>query len=229
MSKTKSTTPSPQAHNPGRLVSGERRQRMIAEAAYFRALKRGFSGGDPVDDWLAAEREINRILPGTRQQKEEAIVYEKLRTTVTNILADVQGAVNAETVRHAFDKATEEIKKTGAHTAETVGKIAVTLRKDMANAAAKMGPQWEAFSEKSADLFGVWRDRGSTFLAHAADAVAEWLEQTSVKLAPPTYRAGEMVARGTFECTLCGERVTLSTSGHLPACPQCSKLEYRRL
>jgi hypothetical protein len=32
---------------------------MVAEKAYFRALNRGFQGGDPVEDWLIAEREIN--------------------------------------------------------------------------------------------------------------------------------------------------------------------------
>lgn len=31
---------------------------MIAEAAYYHAERRGFQGGDPVADWLAAEREI---------------------------------------------------------------------------------------------------------------------------------------------------------------------------
>lgn len=34
-------------------------QQMVAEKAYFRALNRGFQGGDPVEDWLIAEREIN--------------------------------------------------------------------------------------------------------------------------------------------------------------------------
>ncbi len=43
-------------------VSSEERQRMIAEAAYFRAMQRGFDGGDPMDDWLIAEREINKLL-----------------------------------------------------------------------------------------------------------------------------------------------------------------------
>jgi hypothetical protein len=46
----------------------EERNQMIAEAAYFRALARGFQGGDPVDDWLAAEAEVNRLLPTLRQQ-----------------------------------------------------------------------------------------------------------------------------------------------------------------
>jgi hypothetical protein len=53
----------------GQQISSEERQRMIAEAAYFRAMQRGFNGGNPVDDWLVAEREINRQLPARRQQK----------------------------------------------------------------------------------------------------------------------------------------------------------------
>jgi hypothetical protein len=32
---------------------------MIAEAAYLRAEQRGFSGGDSVADWLAAEKEVD--------------------------------------------------------------------------------------------------------------------------------------------------------------------------
>lgn len=42
--------------------SGEDRYRMIAEAAYFRAESRGFEGGSDLDDWLAAEMEIDQIL-----------------------------------------------------------------------------------------------------------------------------------------------------------------------
>ena len=39
---------------------------MIAEAAYYRAEARGFREGDPVQDWLAAEAEIDARLPGRR-------------------------------------------------------------------------------------------------------------------------------------------------------------------
>ncbi|MFA5941486.1 MAG: DUF2934 domain-containing protein [Sinimarinibacterium sp.] len=38
---------------------GELRDHMIAEAAYYRALNRGFNGGDPNEDWYAAEHEID--------------------------------------------------------------------------------------------------------------------------------------------------------------------------
>jgi phosphoenolpyruvate-protein kinase (PTS system EI component) len=35
---------------------------MIAEAAYFRAERRGFNGGDPVKDWIEAEAEVDARL-----------------------------------------------------------------------------------------------------------------------------------------------------------------------
>lgn len=42
----------------------EKRYRMIAEAAYYRAERRGFQGGSEADraDWLAAEQEIDALL-----------------------------------------------------------------------------------------------------------------------------------------------------------------------
>ena len=41
-----------------RAAAPEQRLRMIAEAAYYRAMARGFESGYELDDWLAAEREL---------------------------------------------------------------------------------------------------------------------------------------------------------------------------
>lgn len=38
-------------------------QAQIAEAAYYRALARGFAPGCELDDWLAAERELGATAP----------------------------------------------------------------------------------------------------------------------------------------------------------------------
>ncbi len=43
-------------------ISAAERHHLIAEAAYLRAEHRGFSSGDPVIDWLAAEVEIDTAL-----------------------------------------------------------------------------------------------------------------------------------------------------------------------
>jgi hypothetical protein len=43
-------------------VTPEQRYRMICDAAYFRAERRGFVGGSAVQDWLDAESEIDDLL-----------------------------------------------------------------------------------------------------------------------------------------------------------------------
>lgn len=42
--------------------SPEDRYNMIAVAAYYRAERRGFDGGCAMDDWLAAEAEVDAML-----------------------------------------------------------------------------------------------------------------------------------------------------------------------
>jgi hypothetical protein len=43
-------------------LSVEDRRGMIAQAAYLYAEQRGFTGGDPVQDWLRAEAEVDAAL-----------------------------------------------------------------------------------------------------------------------------------------------------------------------
>lgn len=46
-------------------INADTRHAMIAEAAYYRAEKRGFENGHEVQDWLEAEMEINLMLPNS--------------------------------------------------------------------------------------------------------------------------------------------------------------------
>lgn len=46
----------------GPALAEEDRQRMIAEAAYYLAERRGFAGGNPTEDWLQAEQAVDRML-----------------------------------------------------------------------------------------------------------------------------------------------------------------------
>ena len=43
-------------------IGAELRHRMISEAAYYRYAERGYCDGYEVDDWLAAEAEIDHLL-----------------------------------------------------------------------------------------------------------------------------------------------------------------------
>lgn len=52
---------SPISTNPPGPITAEERHRRIAEAAYYRALHRGFHGGADLEDWLESEAEIDRL------------------------------------------------------------------------------------------------------------------------------------------------------------------------
>lgn len=225
--QTSSTTA--RSAGPAPTVAPEERRHMIEEAAYYRALQRGFDGGDPLDDWLAAEREINRMLPSPQQQKRELAAYQQLRQGVQKLLGDAKETLDAETIRQALDKAVAQLKQMGEYTADTVDKVAASVEKDMASAAQAVGQKLEAFSGKTADLFQVWRDRGNQFLTNAMSALGNWLREASEPLKQRTYRAGDMAASGTLECAACGERIVLDTPAHVPPCPKCRKSEFRRI
>ena len=47
---------------PAPFTGPEQRAALIAEAAYFRAERRGFVPGHETEDWLAAESEVDALL-----------------------------------------------------------------------------------------------------------------------------------------------------------------------
>jgi hypothetical protein len=59
---SKTTTLNPSIEQISSGVDAEMRNKMIAEAAYFRAESRGFSGDCVLKDWLEAECEIDTCL-----------------------------------------------------------------------------------------------------------------------------------------------------------------------
>lgn len=226
-SSSRSGAPSSETLTPK--ISEDERRRMIAEAAYYRAQTRGFNGGDSLDDWLAAEREINRRLPSAQQQKLELAAYQKLRGSVETLLADAKDTLNADTIRQTLDDARAQLRHAGEYTADTVDKAIASVEKEMVAATRTIGARLENLTERSADVFAVWRDRSAQFLTRAAAAVGDWVQQASGRLGEHNYHTGDIAAGGTLECTACGGRVELTTAAHVPLCPQCRKSEFRRV
>ena len=105
-------------------ITPEQRYQMIAEAAYFRADRQGFRG-NPAQDWLDAEAEIDRILhhPGKAglspkqafQQKLEAQLRE-LDTAFDEL--KLQASLAKADLRTEFEKQLEVLaaKRTTAQT-----------------------------------------------------------------------------------------------------------------
>ena len=88
--------------------SGQRRQ-MIAEAAYFRAERRAFDSGDPIEDWTAAEAEVDARL---RWLEAEHLVgrLEEGLATASKKLAALKKKVSNMTVE-ARSEWSEDLEK----------------------------------------------------------------------------------------------------------------------
>jgi hypothetical protein len=56
------SAPAAKAAAPGKAPTPAERAKMIADAAYFLAQKRGFGGGKEREDWLNAEKQVDELL-----------------------------------------------------------------------------------------------------------------------------------------------------------------------
>ncbi|MBW8372288.1 MAG: DUF2934 domain-containing protein [Thiobacillus sp.] len=54
----------------------EQREAMIRDAAYYHFVKRGYAPGHELDDWLAAEAEIERIAPASPEFPPDIAVQQ---------------------------------------------------------------------------------------------------------------------------------------------------------
>jgi DNA anti-recombination protein RmuC len=109
----------------------DQRRQMIADAAYSRAERRGFDGGDPVTDWLEAEADIDTRLRGGKRLLEElderlAVANERLRAfkkKLSGMKADVREEWTHDVeklakLRDKFQKKLDEIRTEGEHASE---------------------------------------------------------------------------------------------------------------
>ena len=159
----------------------EQRHRMIETAAYFRAEKRGFAGGDPVTDWIEAEREIDVLFQSTdigdAAAGQEDAAYRKLRADFKRILAGAQDKINSDTIRQALDRAAGELKELGEFVPEAVDRAGKRLRREVADAIEKMGPRWDTLSGKSLGFFEIRRNKSSRFLNQARATLNGWVSR----------------------------------------------------
>lgn len=163
------------------------------------------------------------------RRNEELSAYERLREETRKLFGEIRENVNADTIRETVDKARNRVREAGGPTAEALGKAVTALKKDLANTAERLGPTWETLSEKGADLFSVWRDRGRLFLSEASAGVGAWLQRLGQRLGHQSYRTGEMTYAGTFRCEVCGQHTELTHTGHLPPCGICGDAIFKRV
>jgi len=109
-------------------VDKTEREQRIAEAAYLRAERRGFVGGDPVADWIDAEQEVDAELRRREHRRWLAELESRLETAgkklsalkkkASSLTAEARKEIEQDVqklgrLRDAFEKRLEEIRAQG--------------------------------------------------------------------------------------------------------------------
>lgn len=127
-------------------VSAEERYRMIAEAAYFRAEKRGFLGGNVAEDWLQAEAEIDRMLK--EQGRLPSMTPEEIEQRVQGALSTDPAAIAAQVRAITLDALTLDALTRGHLDTDALKRVTAAVVKGAREGAAPLGePGGQALKE----------------------------------------------------------------------------------
>lgn len=113
-------------------VTAEERYRMIAEAAYFRAEKRSFVGGNMPEDWLQAEVEIDRMLK--EQGRLSSMTPEEIELRVQGAIATDTAAIAAQVRAITLDALTR-----GHLDTDALKRVSLAVVKGAREGAAPLG------------------------------------------------------------------------------------------
>ena len=78
------------------VISNKIRDELIQLTAYHKAENRGFIGGDPEQDWLEAEQEVDRLLLGGQVALDDAAELTAESISPGNIVLSGKPRVRAE-------------------------------------------------------------------------------------------------------------------------------------
>lgn len=134
-------------------VTASERERMIAEAAYFKAERRGFAGGDPLKDWCEAEAEVDARLRRLEIEQWLDRLEEGMATATKRIaglkrkMAGVPSEARAEwqrdldrlkALRDSLEPTLAELRKQGEDAGVKLREKADKLRAEIADLVARV-------------------------------------------------------------------------------------------
>lgn len=135
-------------------VSAGQRQQMIAEAAYFRAERRGFNGGDAVRDWCEAEAEVDARLREIEDDQlveriqEVLVTVSKKLVTLRRKIARLSKEARSEwqkdvdklvALRAALQPKLAELREQGEHAGHALREQAEKIRAEIADLVQRLG------------------------------------------------------------------------------------------
>jgi len=156
--------------------------------------------------------------------------YEKMFETVAEDLHKAEEK-SAPVLRDLIVRAKDKLLAAEEITAEEGEKLARYLERDLVDLAGAIAENGRELKDWLGFETAVLEDYFLDLLKKTADQTEiEWLKlKMEAAATRPIYKAGEVVAPGTFECTKCGEQIHLKKAGHLPPCPKCAHPDFKRI
>ena len=138
-------------------VTHDQRRQMSAEAAYLRAERRGFAGGDPVRDWCEAEAEVEARLRQMEYARYAARLEEVLDRAGKKVASVRRKAASLSVdARAGWQK---DVEKLAALRNALKPKLA-ELREQGERAGQKLREQAERIRSEIAELLRVLDAKG---------------------------------------------------------------------
>ena len=132
-------------------------------------------------------------------------------------------------LRELLDKARDNMVELGELTREEAAKVAEYVERDIKEAA-------EYITETGADLRQWWRFDVSQVQERMLEMFSSVADQTSVQLQnwdqqarqAVGFHTDEFTGPGTLICTACGAELQMHQPGHIPPCPKCHGILFKR-
>lgn len=140
-------------------VTPEERQKMIEEAAYFRARERGAEGGDPVADWVQAEADVDARLEQMEHNAFLGRLEERLASAgdalaaMKKTIARKRSAARAEwqeeleklvSLREKFELKVDDVRARGREAGNRLRKQAEELAEEISEEISELGQKVNA-------------------------------------------------------------------------------------
>lgn len=132
-------------------------------------------------------------------------------------------------ISEALADAKEKAVELGELTREEADRIADYLDRDLQAAGGWLADTGEEFKDWLGMETALISDQLLSMFIKAADQTSLELQRLKRRAAAADYKTGEISGPGTLVCTDCGEHMHFKKAGHIPPCPKCNAIRFRRI
>jgi len=158
----------------------------------------------------------------TKEEKQEAGLYEKLASRTTEILEGSKKSLD-----DALKKAKEEISSASDVSKERADKIGSWVRRDLAQMGDYIVEKRDALARAGEPdrMIAGMQSVFAKLCSAAADTLKDLADKTEKSL---EHKTGEITGPGTLTCKACGNEIYLKATGRIPPCYKCHKTVFRK-